>query len=346
MDKLSILHVNLAKGFRGGERQTELLIRSLSEYAEITQTLACRKSSPLREKLSDIKNLTFKNVENQFSGLFSRNNFDFVHAHEAKAVHWAFFNKLIHKTPYIITRRVDIPVKNKWLNIQTYTNASAIVGISNLISHQLSNRNWGDVHTIPSASAQLECSPDIGEAFRQLFPHKFIVGHVGALVDKHKGQKVLIEVAKLVEQSHPELHFVFFGDGTDKEELHQLSKENQNISWMGFKENIGDYLPFLDLFAFPSRNEGLGSTLLDVMQAEVPIIASNIGGIPDIIKHQYTGILVEVNDAHALKDAILDLKNDNAARAKLLSNAKRFVVDYHPNKMAEKYLKIYKANLH
>ncbi|RBO83188.1 glycosyltransferase family 4 protein [Marinomonas aquiplantarum] len=346
MNQLSVLHVNLAKGFRGGERQTELLIKELSKVAGIRQTLACRQSSPLRERLYKTKNLIFKDVNNQISGLLSPNKFDIVHAHEAKAVHWAYLNNIIHKTPYIITRRVDTQVKNKWLNIKSYSNSSAIVGISNLISQHLSEKKWGDVYTIPSSSAQLNRSLHVGKAFKDLFTDKFIIGHVGALVDKHKGQKILIEVANLLEQSDPDIHFVFFGDGADKEELHQLTVQSKNITWMGFKDNIGDFLPFLDIFAFPSRNEGLGSTLLDVMESEVPIVASNVGGIPDIIRHKNTGILVKPNDAAELKDALLSLRNNGEERKNLIINAKKFVENYTPNKMAERYLNLYHSKIH
>ena len=100
----------------------------------------------------------------------------------------------------------------------------------------------------------------------------------------------------------PEAIFLMLGDGADKEMLQQASQDVKNIKWLGFKSNLGDYLSILDLFAFPSRNEGLGSTLLDVMDYNVPIIASAVDGIPDIVHHEKTGLLVPPNDASALRN--------------------------------------------
>ena len=338
---LTVLHVNLAKGFRGGERQTELLIRALAKHFKIKQLLACREDSPLRTRLADVEDLSFVTANNQLSGHYAAPHADIVHAHEAKAVHWAYIHKLLRNTPYILTRRVDTVVKDKWLNKKTYSNASALVGISTLIANQIRDKKWGEVNQIPSTLAHLETDHKEGEAFRNAFPGKTIIGHVGALVDKHKGQKVLIEAASLLEKSHPDLHIVFFGDGADKEELESLSKDIKNITWMGFKPKIGDYLPYFDLFAFPSRNEGLGSTLLDVMDAGVPIIASNVGGIPDIVIDNETGILVEANDSSALKDAIIKLSSDKALQTRLIEGAKKQIENYTPQKMAERYFSIY-----
>ncbi|WP_111639163.1 glycosyltransferase family 4 protein [Marinomonas shanghaiensis] len=338
---LTVLHVNLAKGFRGGERQTELLIRALAKHFNSKQLLACREDSPLRDRLADVDNLSFVIANHQLSGHYATPKVDIVHAHEAKAVHWAYVHKLLKNTPYIITRRVDTAVKDKWLNQKTYRNASALVGISTLIAKQIRDKQWGEVYQIPSTLAHLESNPEEGERFRRAFPGKTIVGHVGALVDKHKGQKVLIEAAALLEKSHPNLQFVFFGDGADKDELESLSKEMKNVSWMGFKSKIGDYLPYFDLFAFPSRNEGLGSTLLDVMDAGVPIIASNVGGIPDIVIDNETGILVPVNDSSALEAAIIRLSNDKPLQAKLVEGAKKQLENYTPKKMAESYTSLY-----
>ncbi|SHG28541.1 Glycosyltransferase involved in cell wall bisynthesis [Marinomonas polaris DSM 16579] len=338
---LTVLHVNLAKGFRGGERQTELLIRALAKHFKIKQLLACREDSPLRTRLADVEDLSFVTANNQLSGHYAAPHADIVHAHEAKAVHWAYIHKLLRNTPYILTRRVDTVVKDKWLNKKTYSNASALVGISTLIANQIRDKKWGEVNQIPSTLAHLETDHKEGEAFRNAFPGKTIIGHVGALVDKHKGQKVLIEAASLLEKSHPDLHIVFFGDGADKEELESLSKDIKNITWMGFRPKIGDYLPYFDLFAFPSRNEGLGSTLLDVMDAGVPIIASNVGGIPDIVINNETGILIEANDSSALKDAIIKLSSDKALQTRLVEGAKKQIENYTPQKMAERYFSIY-----
>ena len=227
-----------------------------------------------------------------------------IHAHEAKAVHWAWLHHCLYKTPYILTRRVPQTIKNTRFNQYCYEHAQYAVAISSPIETHLHSKQWCPVARIPSALAHLKNNPDQVKALKEQYAHNFVVGHIGALVDKHKGQREIIKAAKLLENEIPEAIFLILGDGPDKEALLAESQGLSNIKWLGFKSNIGDYLAIMDLFVFPSRNEGLGSTLLDVMDYQIPIIASNVDGIPDIVIHEKTGILIPPNDAQALASAI------------------------------------------
>ena len=340
---MKVLHINLAKGFRGGERQTEILIRTLSNNSNIEQFLACRKDSPLKEHLASIKNLSFIDANNQILGHFSTPKIDIMHAHDAKAVHWAWLHNMLKKTPYIITRRVDHPIKNKWFNKQTYSKAASVIAISSLIKQLIMQRSWNsNIKLIPSVMADFQINTKISADFKAHFKDKTLIGNAGALVDKHKGQRLIIETARSLKDSHPSLHFVIFGRGEDESILKEESKDLKNITWAGFKENIADYISALDIFAFPSRNEGLGSTLLDVMNADIPIVAANVGGIPDIVIHEKTGLLFEVNNAKALETSLLRLIESPLLQKQYIENAKKQLDRYSPNAMADSYTELYK----
>lgn len=339
---MHIIHVNLARGFRGGERQTVLLIQALAKRDEVEgQTLVCQPSSPLRDELADTPGVKFANASHQLAGHCQAGKGNIVHAHEAKAVHWAWLHQRLYRTPYIITRRVDTPIKRKWSNTVFYRNARYCVAISNAIAHEINALVPRSIPVIASAFTPVSPDPDVAKRLRDTYSGRFIVGHIGALVDRHKGQRVLLEAARQFEKTHPEVLFVFFGRGEDEHKLQQESDCLSNVRWMGFKTNIGDYLPALDIFAFPSRNEGLGSVLLDVMSAKVPIIASDVGGIPDIIKHEQTGLLVPPNNATMLADSIEGLMNDSSLRAALSSRAFAQLENYSPDAMATAYLLLY-----
>lgn len=341
---MHLVHVNLAKGFRGGERQTELLIEALSHLLpSLQQTLVCQPDSPMIEHLSAVEGVSFASARHQLAGHMGIRDADVIHAHEAKAVHWAWLHHQLFSTPYVITRRVDVPVKSKWLNRKSYQQADARVAISSLIQSLLVAKGWGEVVRIPSTMAHLTHSPDVTASFRAAFPGKRLIGHAGALVDKHKGQRVLIEAARLMLSSHPDVQFLFFGQGDDEAALKAESSDLPNVSWMGFKANIGDYLAGLDLFAFPSRNEGLGSTLLDVMDCGVPIVASEVGGIPDVVLHEQTGLLVPPDDAKALAQSLGRLLDDEPLRQRLVVNAKAHLTDFTPEAMARQYAALYSS---
>lgn len=338
---MKILHVNLASGFRGGERQTVILIKELAKKG-IVQALVCQKNSPLRVHLKEINNLVFFDSRNLLSGHLISFKADIAHAHEAKAVSWCLIHKFLTKTPYIITRRIDKPLKNKFSTRIAYSNAFARIAISSVIKGLIEEHNWGSVNLIPSSAAKFKSDSENTKKFKNLYSDKFLVGHAGALVDKHKGQKVFIDAIKIINNSANNMEFFFLGSGSDETMLKQYSEGISNIHWLGFKENIADYLAGLDLFVFPSRNEGLGSTLLDVMDHGVPIIASEVGGIPDIIINNDTGLLFENGNAEQLANAILKLHSDFDLRKLLAQQAKLHLKNFTPEKMTEKYLDIYK----
>lgn len=337
---MHIIHVNLAKGFRGGERQTALLIQSLANQVD-AQTLVCRRDSPLRGKLQGVDNLKLVDANHQLAGHIRAGKASVVHAHEAKAVHWAWLHKRLYRTPYVVTRRVDTLIKDKWANRLFYGNADCCVAISTIIQKQLSHWTIQAIPVIPSAMSNFSPDYQVTKRFKAQYPGRFIVGHIGALVDRHKGQRVILKAAAQLQKSHPNLLFIFFGQGEDESVLHQESQHLPNVVWAGFEPNIGDFIPGLDLFVFPSRNEGLGSVLLDVMQARVPIVATRVGGIPDLINHEETGLLIAVDDASALRDAVIRLADSKEDRAALAENAYQCLTSFSPQSMAQKYRDVY-----
>lgn len=340
---LIIVHVNLAKGFRGGERQTAILIEALASQYTLQQILVCRDDSPLKEIAKNVDGLKIVSANNQLAGHALVDKADIVHAHEAKAVHWACLHRLLRGTPYLQTRRVDTEVKNKFTNRWCYGHAARRIAISRSIQNKLRSRGWGEVNIIPDASASLPRLAENTKAFRSAFPGKFLVGHAGALVDRTKGQRVLLEAAKRLESRAPDMHFVFLGDGEDRAKLLIESADQGNISWLGFKSNIGDYLAGLDVFAFPSHHEGLGSVLLDVMDVGVPIIASEVGGIPDVVHHDRTGLLFPDGDSQALAEGLYALYRSERLRNRLSATAKSSLCHFSAAAMANSYFTLYRS---
>lgn len=339
---LHIAHVNLAKGFRGGERQTELLIRHLAPQASLSQTLVCRADSPLRERLRDVP-VRFVTAAQAWQGHGGITGADVVHAHEARAVHWAWLHRALKGVPYLLTRRVTTPVRDNAFNRLIYRRAAVVVALSAAIADTVRPLASGSVARIPSAMAHLPHDDGNVAQLRAELGDGFFVGHVGALVDRHKGQRVLLQAVRLVAEQAPDMRFLFLGDGADADVLAAESADLPQVRWLGFHANVGDYLALLDVFAFPSREEGLGSTLLDVMDYGVPIVASDVGGIPDIVRDGVTGLLVPNGDAQALAQALLLLYREPAMRRNLADGARQSLQDYTPQRMAQRYLALYRT---
>jgi glycosyltransferase involved in cell wall biosynthesis len=342
--RVRILHVNLARGFRGGERQTELLVAALADL-DTEQWLVTREDSPLRRRLGSIPRLGLRSARHALAGHLPRPGVDIVHAHEAKAGHWAWVHHLLSGTPYILTRRVPNPVRDNLLNRRTFGAAAAAVGISSVIEDGLRALGRCPVARIPSALAHLSADPDEVARLRDRFRGRFVVGHVGAAVDSHKGQRVLLEAARRLRPDIPDALFVFVGGGRDLTQLERESAGMDGVLWLGSRDNVGDYLSVMDVFAFPSRHEGLGSTLLDAMEYGVPIVASDVGGIPDIVRDGSTGLLVPPDRPRDLAAAIRRLHDDAELRHRLAANARAQLDEFTPAAMAGRYLDLYRAIL-
>lgn len=338
----AITHLNFAKGFRGGERQTQLLIEKLA-LKGWDQTLIVRQKSELAQRCQNIQGLTIIEIAKPYIFSLSKiKNAALIHAHETKAAQFALIAKLIYSVPYILTRRVDNPIKANFFNRLIYTKAQRCVALSKAIKEGiLKIAPSSSIEIIPSAYT--EFTPDIQsvEHIKKRFHDKYLIGHVGALDDIHKGQSTIIETARYLEKTAPNLHFILVGGGADEAILKNKASGLSNITFEGFVNNVGDYLEALDLFVFPSNNEGLGSILLDVIRSKTPIIASNVGGIPDIIRDGYNGFLIPPRDSKALSEAIGQLYRDENVQKEFVSNALIELQHFSPDSMCLSYEHLY-----
>lgn len=103
------------------------------------------------------------------------------------------------------------------------------------------------------------------------------------------------------------LQFIIIGDGPEKKKLQLLitNYQLQNIHFLGYQENASQYLKAFDLFVLPSRKEGLPYTILEAIHAEIPIIATDVGGVSELIEHKKTGLLVKSDSSTGLSKQIV-----------------------------------------
>lgn len=343
--RFRVAHVNVARGYRGGERQTELLIRELSGRG-LDQSLVTRRGSPLSRRFSDL-GLEIRAVSGSFwSVARAADGADLVHVHEGRSIYGAYLRSLLSSTPYIATRRVDNPIRPHWLAHRAYRRASVIVAISPQVADVLRSYDPGiELSVIHSSTSGLAVDPHCAAGLRQSFGGDFIVGHVGALDNSQKAQEHIIEVARRVRHSHPGLRFVLVGGGADEETLKQAANGLGNVIFTGFVENVGDYLAAFDLFVLPSRREGMGSILLDAMERGLPIIATRVGGVPAIVHHGENGLLIEAERPDQLQEAVCRLSASPELRAQMGEAGTEVARRYTADVMADQYLALYERVL-
>jgi len=137
-------------------------------------------------------------------------------------------------------------------------------------------------------------------------PEALVVGSVGWLTDI-KGHEYLIEAGAKLKPDFPSLHLVIVGSGDRHDALLRLAESaglRDAVHLLGHRDDIEVCLAGMDLFVLPSLNEGMGRALIEAMAAGLPVIASRVGGIPAVISHEHTGLLVPSGDAGALAEAL------------------------------------------
>ena len=175
---------------------------------------------------------------------------------------------------------------------------------------------------------------------------QFIVGYVGQLISR-KGLPVLIEA--FAKFRAPKKKLVLVGDGPQRAELEmqvaQLGLQD-DVIFFGFRNDRLTFMKGFDLFALPSRLEGIPRCLMESMAARVPIVASDIPGCNDLIEHDRTGLLFKLDDVAALTAAMERLL-DPAERERLRVNARQFVVaEYSAAAMARRYQDLFRKLLY
>jgi len=302
-----IAHINLAREFRGGERQTLLLMAQLSARGW-TQRLVARRSSELADRI-DLLGLPGTEVVrvdgNPVAWVRATRGTRITHAHEARGVYVGLLGRWFSGTRGVITRRVPHALKSSWLRDRAYVGADQVVTVSNAIAYSVRARYPAlDALTIHDAHAHLPSDPDRVAAIRARYPDRFLVAHTGSYVDRTKGQMTLIEVARRAAAEGLDWHFLLMGSGMDEARFREAIGPLTNVELAGFVDNVGDYLAASDAFAFPSRVEGLGSSLLDALQFGLPVVATRVGGIPELIEDGINGILIDPDAPDQLYDGI------------------------------------------
>ena len=134
------------------------------------------------------------------------------------------------------------------------------------------------------------------------------------------------------------------GSGRDDSMLKQESNSLDNIYFTGQIENIGDYLDAFNVFIFPSRHEGLGSTLLDAIDFGLPIIARDVGGISDIIDDGVNGYLVSEHNSDFFTP-LIELYTSESIRNRISEVNRKQSDAFSIERMTESYISLYNQYL-
>ena len=173
----------------------------------------------------------------------------------------------------------------------------------------------------------------------------FSILHVGRFLDV-KNQDLILRIADRLRKKGLSFRLSFIGDGEKLESAKALVKElklEQEVSFLGLQADVHPFLEQADLFLLPSQYEGMPMALLEAMGTGLPIVASAVGGIPDMLEDGESALLIEPTE-QALEEAILRLCSSEALRRKVGQGAALRSADFSAEAMAQKYMRLYQGN--
>ena len=303
------------EAWRGGQESLLTLARGLRTRG-YRQTIVCPPSSALAERARSagfpIAKLGLRTA-------------DIVHAHSGRAQTVAYWETIGSRVCRVVTRHVAFQPRHPWVYKLKYTRTChGIIAVSAAVRRGLIENG------VPAAKIEIvHTGIEIPETIRGARSSaEFVVGHIGAFTQE-KGQDIAVAAAALLRGSLPRARVVLAGDGQLWNEIRRSAPEN--VTFPGFVSDRAAFFATLDLFIMPSRSEAWGLAALEAMAHGVPVIASDAGGLPEIIEPGNGGWLIPAGDPEALARAITDAAtNMDVLRAqghKARERARLFSVD-------------------
>jgi len=287
--------------------------------------------------------------------IIRRHQPDIIHSHGYKTNILGLFLSLVFHIPIVTTF-------HGWLQENTQDKIIArfsltliryfdrVIAVSQQIKNGLkelgvSTQRIEVIHNIPVASEPVD-SQKIHAMRDELGIPEYVklIGFIGRL-EYVKGCHIFLETASIVLKRHPDVYFLVVGDGTEKENLIKQAARctlGERIRFTGFRNDVSVMFSLFDLYVLSSLNEGIPLTILEAMSYGVPVVATSVGGVPEVIKDKVNGLLVAPNDPIALANGISEsLSNFNESRIRAERAKSLIESEYQVNEWSQKISHIY-----
>ena len=354
------LHIDTARTWRGGQNQALVTIMGLRSLGHRTMLVA-HPDGELRQRAKEGLDLIPLAPRTEMdlgaawrlSRLIRKLAPDIVHAHDPHGVAMAAMalsmSTQIPKPPLVASRRVDFRMRGNSLSRWKYRQVDCFICASEairqiLLADGVPSPRAVTVHEGIDLS-RVDAAPPAKLHEELWLPHHApLVGNVAALVP-HKGQRHLIESAALVVRQVPDARFVIAGEGELRLALERAIRDHhleKHVLLLGFRPDVLSLHKAFDIFVMSSVTEGLGTSLLDAMASSKPVVATNAGGIPEVVVDGETGFLVPPRDHGAMAEALVRLLRDAQLRQRMgragLVRARR---KFSAERMVQETLRVY-----
>lgn len=294
----------------------------------------------------------------QVRNIISENNINIIQTHGYKPGVIGFSMSKLYRIPWIGFAHGYIEISKKFrfysrLDREILKYADRVVAVSDSMKRLLKEAGVkedrisviynaiDEADAVPSTSAE-----SVKDCYGIKNAHK-VIGVVGRL-SPEKGQIIFLKAFKKAVKMHPQAKALIVGDGPDRGMLEEYCKKNgidDKVIFTGYQEEIANFYQVFDILALPSFTEGLPNAVLEAMLFGVPVIATSVGGVPEVINNS-NGILVPPDNHELLADKMIMLLQDDELRKSVgLKGRDSLYPRFSPSYRARQILDIYKELL-
>ena len=359
---MNILHISSANSWRGGEQQISYLIDELHAMGH-SNILMHPFLAPIGQHdrvLDKCVTIPYRKgfsvnplVAYRIKKIVSLHNIDVIHVHDSHAHTFLYLSYKLFRLdcPSVVSRRVDFPISTSSLNKYNYPKIKKIICVSDKIK-EIMTQSLGPSARITTVHSGVDldkfkeaCDLDIRKKYNIPNNHK-IVANVSAITG-HKDYPTFIATAKEVMKLRDDVSFLIIGgDGGEQNIITNLINEQRltsNIIMTGHLPDAYLLISKFDVFLFPSKMEGLGTSILDAQASGVPVVSTYAGGIPELITHNRTGLLSKIGDSTNLARNIHALLENSDLAERISITAMANVRKFSKKLTAQKTINIYNS---
>jgi glycosyltransferase involved in cell wall biosynthesis len=324
--------------------------------------IACREIARIKEEAQkkgiDVITFPFKSTVDigTINGLVRHihsNAYDIVNTHSGKDSWVGGIAAKLARVPVLVrTRHLNIPLRRNIINFIHYLPDMYVSCGENMRTTLITDCGFSPDKVVNISTGvgdkffNVKRNPGLKKKYG-LDENALVITKVG-IFRRVKAHQVTLKCVKKVVAAFPNARFILAGDGPDIDEMKELAERlgvSGYVVFSGFVD-VAEVYSFSDVAVLSSLSEGIPQSILQAMASGVPVVATRVGGVPEIVSHMETGILVESLDHEALADGIIKVLKTPAMASSFTKKAKAFVFNDHSlTKMLDKTEHLYHSLL-
>ncbi len=364
-NRINILHVTPGLALGGAERMMLAMLKGLDKQKYNIKLCcwcgSCKLQKDIEEAGIEVIDLKQEDgnilkVVSKMRKVIKEHHIEFLHTHLFDADLCGFLAGKTTGVPIIVSsvpsftflwkKKHQIRYKILSLFFDRFITISEAIGKFMVKNCKINPKKVTAVHSgfLDEFNCQIDKASVADMRKKYALTENDLVIGIVARLDSRKGYFYLLDAVAKIIKDYPEVKLICAGGGDLQPELGAYSRKlgiDKRVIFTGTVEDIPSFLGLLDIFTLPSLDEGLGIVILEAMNSGLAVVASNVGGIPEMVDNDETGLLVEPANSDDLARGLITLIKDKDLRVKMGELAKERVKRFSSDIMIQKLEKIY-----